>query len=213
MTIAIIGCLHGNEVLGKRVIEFLRDRIDARFIIANPPAVEKGVRFIGTDMNRSFPGNPQGSQEETLAHALLAKLEGIEFVIDIHSTTAVTEGFVIAVERSPQALIDAVPLNKVVLMPRAFASGKSLIDHIPGVSLEFHEGIDPASVANVVAETVANMVSSRTVVKEMYVGKRMLQGDAIFENFKQVPGTGLYAILSGEKAYHGTCILCERVSH
>jgi predicted deacylase len=206
--IVIIACMHGDELLGKEVIDLLKGRIDARFVIANPHAVERNVRFIESDLNRSFPGSADGTQEERIAHSLLKELEA-DLVIDIHSTTAVTKGFAIAVERSPQALLDAVPLD-VVLMPASFASGRALIDHADGISLEFSRDADPAQVARVVIDTISNLAQGIRAEKALYVGKEIAETDGVLENFKPAPGSKLYAVLSGEKAYGGRCILCEK---
>ncbi|MCG2809538.1 MAG: succinylglutamate desuccinylase/aspartoacylase family protein, partial [Candidatus Portnoybacteria bacterium] len=75
--VAIIGCVHGDEVIGKKIINELKNlkfkEGSLGFFIANQPALNKNKRFIKQDLNRSFPGNINGIAEEKIAYSLKNK--------------------------------------------------------------------------------------------------------------------------------------------
>lgn len=87
----VLGMVHGDEPCGRAAIErFLESSIEVdkpvRFIIANEEAADQDIRFIDTDLNRSFPGDPESdSHEERLAAEMMPLIEGKK-ILDIHST-------------------------------------------------------------------------------------------------------------------------------
>ncbi len=97
---------HGNEVMpviaAHKAIELLKHQhIDGRvrFTIANPPALRANKRFIENDLNRIYPGKPEGTIEERLATEMFPFIESVPFVLDMH-TSPNTPPFVVAVDRS-----------------------------------------------------------------------------------------------------------------
>jgi len=109
------------------------------FLIGNPRALKKNVRYIESDLNRSFPGNPGGTIEERRAGQLVEKLERYKRVVDFHTATCATSPFVITtkITQRHMALASKTGVGKIVLMSREFGAGKSLIDFVPvGISIE-----------------------------------------------------------------------------
>lgn len=98
MNILVIGGLHGNEPLGIEIVRTIeRDPIpNVTAIFGNPDAIEKGVRFIESDLNRVFPGNQSGVTEERRAAFLMEATKSYDVVLDFHNThTSVNDfGFV-----------------------------------------------------------------------------------------------------------------------
>ena len=92
MRLLVVGGIHGNEPLGIELVEsLLRNplpNVDA--LIANPKACQQGKRYVEADMNRIFPGLPDGdTYESRQAHELWARLTaGYDLVIDFHNTYA-----------------------------------------------------------------------------------------------------------------------------
>lgn len=89
MRILVIGGMHGNEPLGLEVVKQLsttkENNID--ILLANQKAIAKNVRFIKTDLNRSFPGILGNSDYETNRAAEIVKLcKEYDLVIDFHNT-------------------------------------------------------------------------------------------------------------------------------
>lgn len=96
MKLLVLGGTHGNELLGIELVKILQANpipgIDA--VIANPRAVEKGVRFIETDLNRSF-GEGE-SYEYRRAQELKETTKNYDIVFDFHNTQTLSNdcGFV-----------------------------------------------------------------------------------------------------------------------
>lgn len=86
MKILAVGGTHGNEMLGINLVKSLEGNPIAGVdtLIANPRAVEAKVRFIGTDLNRSFSNGE--SYEHSLASQIIDKAKDHDIVLDFHNT-------------------------------------------------------------------------------------------------------------------------------
>lgn len=89
MKILVMGGMHGNETLGLKVVELFQkkpvDNIDT--ILANKQAIKANCRFVGQDLNRSFPGKAKSKEYEPRRAAQLLKLtKKYDFVLDFHNT-------------------------------------------------------------------------------------------------------------------------------
>lgn len=137
MKFLVVACTHGNEKYGLETVRNLSLSVD--FLIGNPEAVKKNVRFVDSDLNRIFPGKENGNIEEKRAFELIGKLKEYDFVIDLHSCSQACEVFGIITKPSLEKIEFAkqIGLKKLVIMFEGFASGKSLIDFCKcGISLE-----------------------------------------------------------------------------
>ncbi|MCI0733079.1 MAG: succinylglutamate desuccinylase/aspartoacylase family protein [Methylococcaceae bacterium] len=94
----LTACSHGDEVSGIVVIQELFKSIRRRLLLGtvlsfplmNPLGFETGSRTIsmsGEDLNRSFPGNPNGSLGERIAHSIFDTIiaTGPTLVLDLHA--------------------------------------------------------------------------------------------------------------------------------
>jgi predicted deacylase len=111
--VAIVGGIHGDEPSGVRAVERLRtaaraDDLDLRaaikLVIANPPAIAAGKRYLDSDMNRSFPGDPEGNREQRLAARLAAETEGL-ITLSLHSTHSQDDPMALF-DRSQRGMLD-----------------------------------------------------------------------------------------------------------
>lgn len=90
MTTLFIVAAHGNETFSIPVLErleklFPKSSFSYDWIIGNPRAVKKNVRFIDVDMNRNAPGSPTSQHyEERRAAELIRIAETYDLVVDIH---------------------------------------------------------------------------------------------------------------------------------
>lgn len=88
---AIVYQIHGDEPCGRKAVEKLKQsdyRIQKplKLVFANEKAADRDVRYVDTDLNRSFPGDRESSlHEERLAPELIDELEGMR-VLNLHST-------------------------------------------------------------------------------------------------------------------------------
>lgn len=96
-TALLVGGVHGDEFEGPVALRNLLrrlepERIAGRVIVIptlNPPASAAGTRLSpldGRDLNRSFPGDPDGSPTAVIAHYVeSALLPSVDLVLDLHS--------------------------------------------------------------------------------------------------------------------------------
>ncbi|MCB1703546.1 MAG: succinylglutamate desuccinylase/aspartoacylase family protein [Halioglobus sp.] len=109
----LTACSHGNEVSGIVVIQEVFKSIRRRlargavhaFPLMNPLGFEVGKRHItmsGEDLNRSFPGNANGSLGERIAHQIFETITATEpdLVVDFHNDW---------IESIPYVLVDHDP--------------------------------------------------------------------------------------------------------
>ncbi|PSP33750.1 succinylglutamate desuccinylase [Halobacteriales archaeon QH_10_67_22] len=101
--VAVVGGIHGDEPCGVRAVErFAGERpAVARpvvFVLANEKAVDAGLRYVDTDLNRSFPGDPDSPHhEERLAHTLGETVGDCE-TLALHSTQSYERMFALVDE-------------------------------------------------------------------------------------------------------------------
>ncbi|WP_255149285.1 succinylglutamate desuccinylase/aspartoacylase domain-containing protein [Halorarius halobius] len=106
--IAIVGGIHGDEPCGKRAVEGLLDAdLDVtrpvKLVVANEEALERNERYVEEDLNRAFPGDPDGDTHESrLAHELLQELRG-QTVFSLHSTQSYAAPFALTDDLDPLA--------------------------------------------------------------------------------------------------------------
>jgi len=95
-TIMIVAGTHGNEKAGIKAAEYLKDNLNIErgtlIIIprANIMACEENVRCFPPEinLNRVYPGNPQGNSVEKLAYEIfnLMKRYDIGLLVDLHES-------------------------------------------------------------------------------------------------------------------------------
>jgi len=95
-TIMVVAGTHGNEKAGIKAAEYLKDNLHIErgtlIIIpkANILACEKNVRYFPPEinLNRVYPGNPQGNSLEKLAYEIfsLMKAYDIGLLVDLHES-------------------------------------------------------------------------------------------------------------------------------
>lgn len=101
--ILFVVCTHGNETAPLEAIKNVIKKYgeekfnnECEYVIANPKALEGGVRFIETDLNRIYPGDINGeTYEERRAAEILEYAKNFKYVIDIHTTISGNDIFTI----------------------------------------------------------------------------------------------------------------------
>lgn len=97
--VAVVSGIHGDEIEGLYVCHEL-----ARWLEANPKALRgrvelypaanplglstmsRSVPVFDSDLNRNFPGHPQGLVPQRIAHTLIKACAGAALVIDVHAS-------------------------------------------------------------------------------------------------------------------------------
>ncbi|MDY6771456.1 MAG: succinylglutamate desuccinylase/aspartoacylase family protein [Candidatus Nanohaloarchaea archaeon] len=136
--LCVVSCLHGDETGGREAARSVLNDHDrdptVQYIEANQEAVEEGVRYIDTDLNRAFPGDRSGdAHERRLAAAILKAVRAP--VIDLHTTPSTDQPFCVIAGDGPQTptFCRATGLERVIDI--GYESG-GLIQHVPGISVE-----------------------------------------------------------------------------
>ncbi len=174
--VCVVSGTHGDELEGQyvcfKLANILRENIEKLngtveiYPALNPLGIDtisRGVPGFDLDMNRIFPGNPEGVMAESVAYAILEDLKGADMVIDIHSSN-------IFLREMPQIRISVGDAEKLV--PQAQILGVDFI--------WVHEA------ATVLEATLAHSLNSTgtpCLVVEMGVGMRINRkmGDTLVE--------------------------------
>ncbi len=100
-TVGIVGLVHGDEVVGRKVLDRLRTELELKqgqvnLIYANLAAEKAGKSHIDTNLNIAFPGKPNGDLEQRTAYELRDILSQCSLVLDIHSTSTFQGKYVVS---------------------------------------------------------------------------------------------------------------------
>lgn len=164
--LCIVTGTHGDELEGQYVCFELIRRINENiaslngtvevFPALNPLGVDSVTRGIPTfdlDMNRIFPGDPNGHLIEYTAHKIIEDLRGADMVIDIHASN-------IFLREMPQARI-----NKQM--------SRKLIPFANMLNIDFIWIHDAATVLESTLAHSLNVLKTPTIVVEMGIGMRL----------------------------------------
>ena len=203
--IVFVAGIHGDEQMP---VKALREN-NTPFILGNPEAYERSLRFINFDLNSSFGTKDEG-QELIRASEILKEIGENDLVVDFHSTTAVTSPFIIIVDEKMLPFATRIGLLNVVIMKYNIKHGRALINYRKGVSVEVGNHNSKESYNNTL-QIVNNVRSGQKFpikVFEVY-GKITEPGKYI--NFQEHPG-GFIPVLAGEAAYDFYGLKARRIS-
>jgi predicted deacylase len=157
---------HGDELEGQMVCydlaHVVTEHIDALdgtieiYPALNPlgiDTIQRGIPNFDLDMNRIFPGDPNGTMAEQTAHAIVEDIKGADMVIDIHSSN-------LYLRETPQVRINVQDAER--LSPFAEQLG-----------LDFVWVHDAATVLEATLAHSLNVTGSPCLVVEMGVGQRI----------------------------------------
>jgi aspartoacylase len=98
MKVVISGGVHGNELIGVYLVKELQKRpprvpgLEIDFLLGNPKAIKECRRYVDKDLNRSFGTEALKTDshiyEYERAKVIAQRLQGCDFLIDLHTTTA-----------------------------------------------------------------------------------------------------------------------------
>ncbi|MFW5939583.1 MAG: succinylglutamate desuccinylase [Halolamina sp.] len=139
--LAVVAGIHGDEPCGVRAVERLVAEDPAverpvKLIVANEDALERGVRFLDEDLNRAFPGDPDGDTHESrLAHELAREVQNCT-VLALHSTQSYAEPISVidTVDEIARSLAPRLPVD--VLIETDNHTDGRLIEHAHTIELE-----------------------------------------------------------------------------
>ena len=101
-TVCVVGGVHGDETCGLNAIEVLERElaVGGRLLrgrlltlVANLKAIRLTRRFVDFDLNRAFGKSDAFGHESQLAKDLASYLIEMDYILDLHSTSAPTRPF------------------------------------------------------------------------------------------------------------------------
>ena len=167
--LCIVTGTHGDELEGQmvcyevsRTIQENPQYLDGTVEIypaLNPlgiDTIQRGIPNFDLDMNRIFPGDPDGTMAEQAAYTIIEDLKGADMVLDIHSSN-------LYLRETPQVRINV--LNEDSLVPAAKRLG-----------IEFIWIHDAATVLEATLAHSLNSTGTPCLVVELGVGQRINHG-------------------------------------
>ena len=157
---------HGDELEGQMVcyelarianehIEALDGTLEI-YPALNPlgiDTIQRGIPNFDLDMNRIFPGDPNGTMAEQTAHAIVEDIKGADMVIDIHSSN-------LYLRETPQVRINV-------------QDAEWLVPFAERLGMDFVWVHDAATVLEATLAHSLNATSTPCLVAEMGVGQRI----------------------------------------
>lgn len=215
--VAVVGLVHGDEICGLRAINRLKENVEkskveiqkpVKLVIANEKAFNRGVKYVDTDLNRSFPGNEKSEDYESrLAVKLEEELKGLK-VLDLHASKSPKTPFSIVSGLNEESLSVAKTTCMENLLEISYVEG-GLIDVLDSacvVECGFNGSEESAKVAY---RVVINFLAANDVVDQQHdvsdpdifqVYDRS-EGEGfefVAENFRNVEEGEVYARKEGE---------------
>lgn len=133
LKVAVQCLVHGNEDVGKVIIDKVRAQLNEDdllgelvFVEANLRAYDQGVRYMDVDLNRQMSDIKLNSFAETdfesLSHeqqvalGLSEVLKGVDYLLDIHATRCPSKPFIYALgDELHKEICSVLPVDLVVL--------------------------------------------------------------------------------------------------
>lgn len=165
----IIAATHGNEKIGVEIINELKKRNLNKFfdfLIANPEAERKNVRFLDADLNRSYPGKENSKfYEERKAFKNLEIAKKYKFIIDIHEASEGKDDFIIIPREEISDLfpLQFINLEKILLWPNP----KGPISQVLENSIEIEFGAKNRNRKRMILKGVLIMENFINKIKEV----------------------------------------------
>ncbi len=157
---------HGDELEGQLVCYEVARRVQANIEKLNGtveiwPAlnplgidtIKRGIPNFDLDMNRIFPGNPEGTMAEQTAYTIVEDLKGATMVVDVHSSN-------LYLRETPQVRINVLDEEKLV--PKA-----------KNLGIDFIWIHDAATVLEATLAYSLNSTGTQCLVVELGVGQRI----------------------------------------
>jgi succinylglutamate desuccinylase len=168
--IAVVYCTHGIETAGKKAVERLLNeepefKEGVKLVFANEKAVKEDERFIDTDLNRSFPGNPESeSYEERLAAEMMEELQDVK-VLDMHETE---------VSPTPFSLFCWMDEEIIETLQSTGVKKAVEISYTPGCGINNYGGVE---VETGPRGTEKSVEEAYRVLKQFLVNNDVLEGE------------------------------------
>lgn len=217
MKILLLGSQHGNELLGEKLYAHIKNnRSDLLPFIAhknaNLRARRQNVRYIQSDLNRSYNGK-NTTYEERRAGVILRYIQQQDFdlVLDLHTTTCKQIPCLIAPGVTPdlQRFMRASSIEAVVEMSHEIVKTSLIGVHSKSISVEVNRNEITPELLESLCDDLLRFIQNKPhgLPKKIYKIDDLLRKDSIttaqaktLKNFEYSP-LGFYPVLVGENSY------------
>lgn len=223
-TALLVGSQHGDETLGQELLDYISYNFPQllshiEYLCANPRAHKEKVRFIDSDMNRSYNlQDTHPSYEIQAATDTLKYIQDTEFdfILDIHTTTTDVGLCFITTDKTDllERFVSASLVKNIVHIPKEIGD-HSLIGSVSNsISIECNDKLSKKEVLlHELAMFVSNLIDGKTTDPQeryvYYVDSFIKSGEDLSDqqlhNFERA-NNGKYPVLYGGKpgrTYHG----------
>ncbi|MDQ1299498.1 MAG: hypothetical protein QG636_166 [Patescibacteria group bacterium] len=202
--VRIVAGQHGNE---KGPVRALISR-GCDFILGNPEAGERNVRYIDQDLNASY-GVDTGTFESKRSQKILDLISPEDVVIDFHTTSAKGPPFAILTDKVMLPLAERTGLAHAVLMTHNIKKGHALINVRDGIAVEI-SGYDTQESFDTSLSVLDALASRRSSPLTLYEVYGLITEPGVYENFVECED-GFYPVLVGEESYDFIGLKARRI--
>jgi hypothetical protein len=217
VNILLVGSQHGDELLGEKLYEYLIASNPCilphiEFVIGNPIAHSKKVRYTESDMNRSYVDNPKTFEEKRAAEIIqYIERNAYDLVLDLHTTNCIQTPCLIVKDSLliNRDYIDASSIKNVVVMKHEIISC-SLIGKVDqAIAIEVSNVDLGTELYEKISKDIVNYIYKKKVScnKKYFEVTELLEKDELKQNqvetlinFKK-SNYGFYPVLVGENSY------------
>lgn len=219
MKILLLASQHGDEHLGEKLYSYMQynrpELLDyMEFIIANPKAREQNIRYIESDINRSYNGKLDTYEERRAAEILnIINDSSFDLVLDLHTTTIDQPPCLIMASINPanEQFIKATSITRLVIMQSPLVDTSLSGVCQQSVSVEVNHAIAD-DLLNELCDDIARYIKGKTfrATKYTYIAEPLRKSEVNANEFKKLRNferseAGFMPILVGENSYqkHG----------
>jgi hypothetical protein len=217
---AVIGGIHGDEPCGVRAVEDLLAEAPAveapvALVVANEKALAAGRRYVDEDLNRAFPGDPDGTTHESRLAAAIGEKLGDCTALSLHSTQSYGNPFAIVDEVTdlvrgvcPRLPVDAVVEAGGHTEGRLFESVPRTIEIECGYQGSEQAAANATSLARAFLGAVGVLPEARRPatdglplfrLREPVPKAAASRYEVYADNFSQVPAGSAFAAADGDE--------------
>lgn len=217
MNILLLGSQHGNELLGEYLYKHICSAkpellSHVTYKVANPRAKKHGVRYIESDLNRSY-SSTKNTYETRRAKRLLRQFadEKYDIILDLHTTACVQPPCIIVADiEANRQFLGASSIDKIVEMRHSIVASSLIGNIAKAVSIEINqEEAREFNILEKLCDDIARFIQNETSgrPKEIYDVRALLKKTEVspaeatkLRNFTRSP-LGFYPVLVGENSY------------
>ncbi len=214
--VLVFAGVHGNEPFGLKVLGKLKESSSPiQMLVAHPEAIAKRVRYIESDLNRSFNGKSK-TLEERLAVSIKKELvhSKPDIVIDLHTSVSNCglTGIVTKYSFENHLIAEQCGMTCVVIMPPSNA----LIEQCDSsaVALELGQNLRSDKLAKNIARSLEHVAEGgvpkrvptipvyevKTTIPKSYPGLHTIKNlsyDTVLKGYPFLAGPNTYTDIGG----------------